>query len=128
MNKKNLTEEDVQRGKRLKSVREMNDLTQENLAELFDVSLSMVKKLERGENNITIQELKCLHDEYHVSSDFLLFGEVRDESHFEYQFESFSAEEKTLVLLKMLFHLCGDDRKIFESYIEKTIKTIEKKK
>ena len=64
MNKKKYTNDDKKRGQRIRAVRKSNNLTQENLAELFNISVSMVKKLESGENNITLSELRCLKNKF----------------------------------------------------------------
>lgn len=124
MNKKKFTKEDVQRGRRLKAVREMNHLTQEELAELLNISVSMVKKLESGENNLTIEELRRLWEELGVSSDFILFGEVSDNLHLEYSFGSASSEEKMKILLKILSHLCGQENEKYSELIGKIEKCL----
>lgn len=125
MNKKRYTKDDEKRGQRIKAVRKNNKLTQEGLAELFNISVSMVKKLESGENNITISELKCLKNEFDVSSDYILFGEVINGKHFEYHFESAPVEEKMQIFLSILFHLCGADNEKFFAFLVKAIQNTD---
>ena len=122
MGKMSPTRDDVNRGNRIKAVRKKNRLTQENLAEILNVSVSTVKKLESGENNITIHELKCLRDEFGISSDFILFGDVQDNKHYEYFFESVSGDQKLNMLLKILLNLCSSDNKKYREIIEELIK------
>lgn len=124
MNKKRYTNDDKKRGQRIRAVRKKNHLTQEELAELFDISVSMVKKLESGENNITLSELRCLKNKFNVSSDFILFGEVNNGKHFEYQFESAPVEEKMQIFLNILFQLCGGDNEKFIAFLEKVLEQI----
>lgn len=121
MNKKKYTNDDKKRGQRIRAVRKSNNLTQENLAELFNISVSMVKKLESGENNITLSELRCLKNKFNVSSDYILFGEINNGKHFEYQFESAPMEEKMHIFLNILFQLCGADNQKFIGFLEKAI-------
>ena len=75
MGKRTPTREALERGRRIKSVRNCNHLTQEKMAEKMNISVSTVKKMESGENNITISELKYLRDEFDVSADYILFGD-----------------------------------------------------
>lgn len=121
MNKKNYTKEDKKRGKRIKAVRKKHNLTQESMAEILNISVSMLKKLESGENNITISSLKYLKSEFNVSSDFILFGEVKNNNHFEYQFESVSSEEKMKIFLKILIILCREEGDRFIKIMERII-------
>lgn len=121
MNKKKYTNDDKKRGQRIRAVRKNNNLTQEGLAEVFNISVSMVKKLESGENNITLSELSCLKNEFDVSSDYILFGEINNGKHFEYQFESAPVEEKMQIFLNILFQLCGADNQKFVAFLEKAI-------
>lgn len=59
---------------RLKNIRKKLDLTQENMAEIFDISTVAYKKLENGQNNITVKGLRRLNEKLNVSSDYILFG------------------------------------------------------
>ena len=58
MDKKNISRKDKQKAKRLKSVRNKNQLTQEKMAERLNVSYSTYQRMESGRNNITIAHLK----------------------------------------------------------------------
>ncbi|MBR6769914.1 MAG: helix-turn-helix domain-containing protein [Lachnospiraceae bacterium] len=75
MNKKDSAKERMQSALRLRQIRENAGLTQECFAEIMDISLSAYKKVESGENQISISCLKNLHKKMNVSSDFVLFGE-----------------------------------------------------
>jgi transcriptional regulator with XRE-family HTH domain len=59
-------------GKRLRFYRRVNDLTQENLAELLDVSLSYVSRIERGVRIPTLTFLYQAGAVLHVSLHELL--------------------------------------------------------
>lgn len=60
---------------RVREVRKNTGLTQEEFAELIDISLSAYKKVETGENNISIDFLRKIKQQFSVSSDYILFGE-----------------------------------------------------
>ena len=58
--------------RRLKDIREDNDLTQQKLAEMLDMSQTGYSKYETGENDIPTQILIKLSRIYNVSIDYLL--------------------------------------------------------
>ena len=62
-------------GKRLRDIRTQLNLTQEQFAEKLDISTQLYKKMEIGENNITISTLNKMKSKLNFSTDFLLFGE-----------------------------------------------------
>lgn len=62
-------------GKRLRDIRTQLNLTQEQFAEKLDISTQLYKKMELGENNITINTLNKMKSKLNFSADYLLFGE-----------------------------------------------------
>ena len=62
-------------GKRLRDIRSQLNLTQEQFAEMLDISTQLYKKMEIGENNITISTLNKMKSKLNFSADYLLFGE-----------------------------------------------------
>lgn len=59
-------------GKRIKLERQKNNLTQEQLAEKVDISSSYMGQIERGERNVTIDNLIRIANILNVSIDYLL--------------------------------------------------------
>ncbi len=57
---------------RLRGLREDNDLTQGQVAEVLGTSQTMYARYERGANELPIRHLVTLCRFYNVSSDFLL--------------------------------------------------------
>ncbi len=45
---------------RLKKIRNKSRLSQEKMAEILNISISAYKKIEKGENNLTIAEIRIL--------------------------------------------------------------------
>ena len=111
MDKKMISRKDRQKAKRLKSVRDRQHLTQEKMAERLDISYSTYQRMESGRNNITIEHLEKLHKEFGVSSDYILFGTVNDEKHYELELEYMNDE--TYIYANM-------DNKVFKEKIAKT--------
>lgn len=58
--------------KRIKDLREDNDLTQTQVAEYLGTSQTMYARYERGANELPIRHLMRLCDLYKVSSDYIL--------------------------------------------------------
>lgn len=58
--------------KRIKDLREDNDLTQTQVAEYLGTSQTMYARYERGANELPIRHLLKLCDLYNVSSDYIL--------------------------------------------------------
>lgn len=57
---------------RMRNLREDNDLTQQEVAELLDTSQTMYARYERGANEMPIRHLIKLARYYDVSTDYLL--------------------------------------------------------
>ncbi len=57
---------------RLRALREDNDLTQTQVAEVLGTSQTMYARYERGANELPIRHLVALCGFYNVSADYLL--------------------------------------------------------
>lgn len=62
-------------GKRMQKVRCENHLTQEQLADLLNISRIHVARIERGARTCSIDLLVEIADALHVSTDFFANGE-----------------------------------------------------
>ena len=78
MGKKNNFEDRKQQAARIRQIRENSKLTQEQFAEILDISVSAYKKIESGENQISLSCLRKLYDEMQVSSDFVLYDKRQE--------------------------------------------------
>ena len=58
--------------KRMRDLREDNDKTQQEIAEILNTSQTMYARYERGANELPIHHLLALADYYNVSTDYLL--------------------------------------------------------
>ena len=58
--------------KRLRDLREDNDLTQQEIADILGTSQTMYARYERGANELPIHHLITLCKYYGVSADFML--------------------------------------------------------
>lgn len=99
----------MESAKRLKEIRLGRNMSQEKFAEILNISVSAYKKMESGENNISIANLRLLHDRIGASADYLLFGSSSD---FEQIWALVSSSPETVklkLLLRMLYYF-GDRR------------------
>ncbi len=64
--------------KRMKDLREDNDLTQTDVAEILGTSQTMYARYERGANELPIRHLITLCKLYNVSADYFLGFEEKD--------------------------------------------------
>lgn len=62
-------------GKRLRDIRCKLNMTQECFAEMLDISTQLYKKMEVGQNGISVNTLKKMKNKLNFSVDYLLFGE-----------------------------------------------------
>jgi len=63
--------------KRLKELREKQNLNQQNLAEVLSITRQQYSLYETGKREIPIHHLKMLGLFYHISTDYIL--EITDE-------------------------------------------------
>ncbi len=108
MSEKRISQENIEAGLRLKKVREKMRLTQEAFAAKLRISVSAYKKLESGENGLSTRMLRKLKME-NVSSDYLLFGDVRPVDKLWLEVENSNAEEKMEILLRLVLDRSKDE-------------------
>lgn len=58
--------------RRIRDLREDNDLTQQQVADILGTSQTMYARYERGANELPIRHLIVLCKLYHVSADYVL--------------------------------------------------------
>jgi len=91
-------------GARIKKARLQQNLTQEQLAELLDISVSYVSLIERGSRNATVETLLAIADVLNVSLASLLQDSAdldRDEEQSNVWLQltkNRTAEEKEMIL------------------------------
>ena len=91
-------------GKRIQSRRKQQGYTQEQLAEMMNVSIQMVSNLERGNKAIRIDNLINLSQILDVSTDYILTGKA-------------TADDNE-ALTSRIAQLSPKDRKMIEMMVE----------
>ncbi len=111
-----MREAKVDTGKRLKKLRESLGYTQEKMAEVLEVSVTLYKKMENGSYNISVKSLRRLKEIFNVSIDYLMFGEQISFDRIWMLLQSSRNSVKLKLLLRLLLYFqkdCG------ESFVEK---------
>lgn len=105
MKKEYSEEERMQSANRLRNIRENTGLTQEQFAEFLGISASGYKKIERGENGITSDFLRLLHEKMSISADYVLFGKTQSVDNAWEEISNCSEEDKLFILMRLTAYL-----------------------
>lgn len=89
-------------GKRIRAERRKQDLTQEKLAEMANISDSFMGHIERGGRTLSIETLAKLANVLNLSIEYIICGE------FNYQPEMLPSE-----IFDALNRISGNQRKVF---------------
>lgn len=90
---------------RIRSIRNQLGFTQETMAEHLDISYSAYKKLESGENFPSMDTLYKYKRQFHVSADYLLFGELHSAEDTWEQFLNSSTKEQMELYYRILYYV-----------------------
>ena len=113
MSKKDTLGERMQSACRLRHIRENAGLTQEQFAEVLGISVSAYKKVESGENQVSISSLSKLYKEMHVSTDYVLFGKNIDLNAVWNDLLNCLETDKLFVLLRLLIYFTEWKKGVF---------------
>ncbi len=113
-------------GKRVRSVRMMNNLTQENLGDLLGITAQAVQKIEAGENMLTVSSLIILCEKLNVTPDYILFDRANTERDMELSFETMEGNQKLHLLLRLLMYMSKVDNEKYRGPLEAIIDLLDK--
>lgn len=91
-------------GKRIQILRKKANYTQEQVAEMMNVSVQMISNVERGNKAIKIENLLKLSEIFNISTDYILTGK-----------ENATDLQSAIIKLEALPEI---DRKMIEAMIE----------
>ena len=66
----------LQMGKRISNLRKLHNMTQEQLAEVMDVSVKHISSIERGKSSLSLEKLVDLSDYFGCTLDYLIKGKT----------------------------------------------------
>lgn len=89
----------IEIGSRVQEIREKRGLTQECFAELLDVGVQHVSKMERGVTGMSLTTLKNICQILNISADYLLMGigSTKEDNWFSQQLHVLPADQTALV-------------------------------
>lgn len=118
MRKKDMLSERLQSAYRLRQIRESANLTQEHFAEILGISVSAYKKVESGENQISVSCLRNLQREMNISSDFILFGKNPDMNEAWKCILNCTEVDKLFILLRLITYFSKMKPPVFPLKLE----------
>ena len=89
---------------RLKMLRKSLEYSQERFAELLDISTSAYKKIESGENNVTVGELRILNRELGISADYILYGERQETETLWLAMQNYPDDVKLEAMIRLILY------------------------
>ena len=101
-------------GDRIKHLRKAKNYTQEQLAEMINISPKNISQLERGKMGISVSTLMSISKALQISADYLLFGvENGGNSPLSSVFSDFTETERFYAerLVMTFAEACGKIRK-----------------
>lgn len=121
--------------KRLKNIRNDLNLTQEQFAELLDISIQTYKNMESEKGKISMNVLKKMKSKLDFSVDYLLFGQDNELEYVWTQVLTLTAIEKQILLFRLLQSITSKNTEVMvkdkeEQYLvllEKIMKLIDNK-
>lgn len=101
----------IEMGKRIQNRRKQLALTQEQLAEMMNVSIQMVSNLERGNKAIRIDNLVNLSQILQISTDYILTGKETAEDMNALTARIAQLSTKDRKMIEMLVEYCQNEHK-----------------
>lgn len=89
---------------RIRQIREKAGLTQEQFAEVLEISVSAYKKIESAENQISLNGLRQLGRKMQVSADYVLFGTNESPDVAWEKIQNCSESGKMYLMIKLLVY------------------------
>lgn len=109
---------------RIKRIRKELGYTQEQFAEILELSLSGYKKLESGEVNLTIDKIYMLNRRLGLSADYILFDEKTELVDAWEHIRRLPELEKWQMFLRMYAYLAK--KREAEDMIDDMMKNVDK--
>ncbi|MDE6627055.1 MAG: helix-turn-helix domain-containing protein [Lachnospiraceae bacterium] len=104
MSKIDTLKERMQSATRLRRIRENANLTQEQFSEILGISLSAYKKVESGENQVSLSSLRNLRRVMNISTDYILYGDNQNLEDTWCMILNCSEPDKMFLLLRLLVY------------------------
>lgn len=106
---------------RIKTIREDLGYTQEQFAEMLELSLSGYKKLESGDVNLTLDKVYLLNNRLGLSADYILFGDKESFVDVWLEARKLPVTEKFQMLMRLYTYLSRrtNDESVMKELMER---------
>lgn len=101
MEKIDIATQRLEVAERVREIRQKIGITQEQFSEKLEISLSAYKKLESGENQISLDSLRKMAEHFNVSIDYVLFGKRPNVDEVWKMLLNCSEEDKMVSLVRL---------------------------
>lgn len=112
-------------GRRVRSIRMMNNLTQDNLGDMLGITGQAIQKIESGENMLTVNSLIIMCKKLDVTPDYILFNRPKTERDIELSFETLEGNEKLQLLFRLLLYVSKVENEKYRNLLESIIDTLD---
>lgn len=111
-------------GKRIKQARINRGLTQEEMAEILDLSVTHYQNIEYGKYNIGNKHLAKICNLFNLSADYILFNKETAEMNFDVFYEKLLPEERVELLIKIISRIYKDKSNQYGDVLDKMLQMI----
>lgn len=105
--------EKIKIANRLREVRERCGYTQETFAAELEISYSGYKKIESGENGLSLDIILMLH-KLDFPVDYIIFGNMEDVQAVWSQLERCSEEDKLRIMIRRMHYFTNTKKRSFQ--------------
>ncbi len=113
---------------RLREIRMNMGASQKEMAYNLNMSLSAYKKVEGGENGISVNLLKILKEKYSISADYLLYGEYEEYYQAVKMIQQLDEESIERIFEDLKAYFVQDKKKVYLKKDDRIRKSNEEKK
>lgn len=113
-------------GKRIKQARINRGLTQEEMAEILDLSVTHYQNIEYGKYNIGNKHLAKICNLFNLSADYILFNKETTQMNFDVFYEKLLPEERIELLIKIISRIYKDKSNRYGDVLDEMLEIIRK--
>lgn len=122
MNKDKRNNKEV--GARIKQARKSRGFTQEEMAEILDISVTHYQNIEYGKYNIAYNHLSKICNLFNLSADYVLFDKATTQMNFDVFYEKLLPKERIELLIKIIASICKDKANRYDDVLDKILEMI----
>lgn len=111
-------------GARIQQARKSRGFTQEEMAEILDISVTHYQNIEYGKYNIAHNHLSKICNLFNLSADYLLFNKETTQMNFDVYYEKLLPEQRVELLIKIISRIYKDKSNQYGDVLDKMLEMI----